>query len=255
MVTIIQDDGTYTAIETAETKIVCVRPWAGIMTYFGLASVKEIGWSTLRWLRVQAGQAANFGSPEEFANHVARTLQHELSRMTLRNPISKGIGIHFTAYENIDGYLIPELFAITNFFSTTYQELLPAGARVTRETYGVVASVNERPPEHRLPQYRHQVRTFLDRNHNLVYNNGDPSMFNTAFQAIGNLISLAAQRHALVPIEDTKEHRALAYWPIEIVASTQRRFFKAGFRMVGGKPHNLSVTPEGIYESDTGDNC
>lgn len=198
MITERQDDGSYKVVETAETKIVCVRPWAGIVTYFGLATVKEAGWSTLSWLRAQASQAAQLESPERFAHHLANSLQEELSRITLKDPLSKGIGIHFTAYERIDGYLIPELFAITNFSSIAYQELLPSGVRATRETYGVAFSVSERPSDHGLPQYRHQVRGFLENGFYLVYNNGDPHMFNAAFQAIGTLFGAASQRHALI---------------------------------------------------------
>ena len=255
MITERQDDGTYKMVETHETKIVCVRPWAGIMTYYGLASVKELGWSTLEWLRTQANRAEELGSPEEFAQNLAKSLQAELSRMRLKDSLAKGIGIHFTAYERIDGYLIPELFAITNFSGTTYEELLPGGVRATRETYGVAFGVDVRPPEHGLPPYRHQVREFLDMGYFLVYNNGDPHMFNTAFAAIGSLFTVASQRKALLPIQDSREHRAMVSWPIEIVSSTQRRFFREGFRVVGGKPHNLSATPTGQYESDTGDSC
>jgi hypothetical protein len=52
-----------------------------------------------------------------------------------------GLGVHFTAYELIDGRRIPELFVITNWLETwptPYSVLSPDGFAVTRETWKTI---------------------------------------------------------------------------------------------------------------------
>ena len=63
----------------------------------------------------RAQEAANYSSAEEFATDLALGLTHELSKMRLNNTTDGGIGIHFTAYEWINGYWIPELKPSTPF--------------------------------------------------------------------------------------------------------------------------------------------
>jgi len=164
-----------------------------------------------------------------------------------------GIGIHFTAYEWIDDYPIPELFLITNFDNTEYSALHADGIHVTRETFGVAFQIPNRVIEHSKPDYRHQVRKYLEAGKVLLYNNGDPFMFNAAFSSIRDLFRIAEQRRILKPTTDPKAHRDIVGWPIELVYKVQKYFVKEGHQMVGGKPHNLSVTPRAEYESDTGD--
>ncbi len=246
--------GKHEILDYETTKIVHVRHWVGAMAYWGLAVHEPHKWSTLDWLRQQANKANQFGSPEDFARFIGEQLNQSLSRMTFREEIEKGIGIHFTAYEWVDGYRIPELFAITNFESTEYKSLHPDGIRVTRETYNNVVEDNSPRSEHGKPQYRHVVRKHLDTNGLLLYNNGDPLMFNSAAASIFSMFKVAAQRNILKVPTSAKAHREIARWSIELVSRMQRDFVQDGYQMVGGKPHDLSVTPNGEYESDSGDN-
>jgi hypothetical protein len=87
----------------------------------------------------------------------------------------------------------------------------------------------------------------------LVFNNGDTDMFNIAFGAIDGIIDEAKRRKILQPRDDPKAHRELAIWPIELVAKVQENFVRYGYQKVGGHLHNLSITPSGSFESDTGD--
>jgi hypothetical protein len=249
------DEGKYEVLDQKTTKIICIRRWAGIIACWGLSRKDEYNWSVLKWLQAQVDKASQFETPEAFANYIGITLNQKLSRMVYKEPIHRGIGIHFTAYEPIDGYLIPELFLITNFEDTSYKYLHPDGIRVTRETYGTAFNVDYRGPEHSQSQYRHDVRNFLQADKILLYNNGDPEMFNSAFKSVNNLFNIAEERRILVSPTDAKAHRDIVSWPIDLVSKMQRYFVKPGYQIVGGKLHNLSVTPRGEYESDTGDKC
>lgn len=255
LVTQEQNDGSYKILDQETTKILCVRRWAGIMAYCGLSTKPEYGWSTLDWLSTRVSQAKQFTAPEDFANDLKDCLSQELAKMTFRKPIEQGIGIHFTAYERVDGYLIPELFAISNFKDTSYQELHPDGIRVTRETYGVAFQTDDRGPQYAQSRYRRDVHKFLQSNNVLIYNNGDPWMFNSAAGAIGNLFEIARQRKVLRAPSDAKAHRDIVVWPIQLVSKVQRHFVIEGHQKVGGKLHNLSVTQNGEYETDTGEVC
>jgi len=247
-----RNDGTYEILDDKTTKIIPVPRWAGAMAYWGLATTDD-SWSTVQWLRDRISQSGQFAKPEEFARDVGDRLNRALSAMRFRESMAKGIGIHFTAYEWIDDYPIPELFLITNFDNTEYSALHADGIHVTRETFGVAFQIPNRVIEHSKPDYRHQVRKYLEAGKVLLYNNGDPFMFNAAFSSIRDLFRIAEQRRILKPTTDPKAHRDIVGWPIELVYKVQKYFVKEGHQMVGGKPHNLSVTPRAEYESDTGD--
>jgi len=242
----------YKVSDETSPKLVCVRRWAGVMSYFGLAA--HGSWLTLDFLRAEAGNATRFSRPEEFACHVASELNAMLSTRRFQTELDKGIGVHFTAYEDVEGYRIPELFHITNFDGTGYDRLLPGGVRVTRETYATSpvwdGSDRERHSE---PRYRLAVKSLLDTGFMYMYNNGDPRLFNTAANAIGTMLAEASGRGALEPPTSTDAHRQLVGMPVKLVSAIQLEFFRQEYRVVGGKPHNLSVTPNGLYESDSGD--
>lgn len=269
-VSVLKDDGTREVLDRETTKIICVRRWAGAMVYCGLAVNQNRGrWSTFEWLRERASRAQQFAHPEEFAQSLGEQLNQTLDKMIFRQPIDKGIGVYLSVYEHVDDYLIPELFAITNFENTSYQELHRDGIHVTRETFNSVRDVynnqlqgnspfindNSTRDEHSKPQYRHEVRKFLEAGGMLIFNNGDPVMFNSAANAIFDMLRLGAYHRRLKPIKSPKAHRNLAKWPIDLVSRIQRHFFQDEFQLVGGKLHDLSITPDGEYASDTGDKC
>jgi hypothetical protein len=255
LITARKNDGTFEIWERKETKIVCVRRWAGAIAYFGLSKTKDDSWSTLQWLRSRVSEADQFKNPESFARYLAAELNARLARLILSNPIDRGIGMHFTAYEDVDGYRIPELFAITNFKSTMYAELFSDGLHVTRETFGPMAGVNERPPEHGASTIRHKVRKALADGGIAIYNNGDPTMFNSGAQAIFTMLQTASQRGMLTIPGSARAHRDIVLWPIELVANVQKQFYRAGYQVVGGDLHNVSISATSEYESDTGDDC
>ncbi len=257
--------GNVDPVEGRSTKIVRVDAFAGAISYFGLA-VLPGDLRTLSWLREQASEAGNFQTPSDFANHLQDNLQGMIQVSRYRNPIDAGIGLHFSAYENIDGAKVPELFSITNFASTDYQSLHPDGIHLARETFRTLrtlynaADPNNSPyltdnspvSEHGNVYYRKEVLVALQNGTILIYNNGNPLLFNPASGALFQMIRTAQQMRILRQITP-RALRKMAQFPINYAVMVQNEFFVKGYRTVGGRGHNLSVTPDGKYDSDTRD--
>ncbi len=252
-ITELQGDGTFDVKEGQQTKLVAVRHWRGAMAYWGLATHTSYHWSTLRWLQLWAERACNFPSAEVFARSLASELNVEISRMSFPNQRQSGIGIHFAAYERVEGYWIPELFLISNWADTSYQCVRADGVGMSRETHRIFPE-QSRGPEHGQPQCRIAVHQYLQRGGWLIYNNGDPEMFNPIARALFQLFEVLSNRGLLANQDAVETYLDIARRPIEIVARAQSDFCGRGFRIVGGKPHDLGITPNGLYSSTTGDN-
>ena len=188
LLTVYKGNGKFEPEEHKRSKIIPVRRFRGAMSYWGLAKYQHYNWSTYDWLLQKAGEANNYSTPEDFATFIAQQLNQSIAGMHFPKPKYSSIGIHFTAYEYIDGYQVPELFLISNWANTTYDSIRPNGCGTSRETYGTVEGIIDRLPEHREPKYRHAVYSYLQSGGVLMYNNGDPAMFNTVL----NMFSLRA---------------------------------------------------------------
>lgn len=133
LITVLQPDGSRRPLEWQKPKIVPVRRFRGAISYWGLAEVRGT-WSTLDWLKARTQDAVNFASPEEFAQELARRLQQEITGIAVANPIDRGIGLHFTAYERVDDRWIPELFLVSNWQDPSYTAIRATGVGYSRET-------------------------------------------------------------------------------------------------------------------------
>lgn len=246
-------NGQREPIETQETKIIPVRAWRGAMSYYGLAQV-EGHWSALDWLRAQAAQAGNFGTAEEFANALAVALNHEISRLPLPRDVDKGIGIHFSAYEWIGGYWIPEMFHISNWGDTTYSSLRSTGVGASRDMSGGISSQILGQGD-TLEARRRLVHQAILGGMLVRYNNGDPTLYNPVANAIHDMFEVLNRRRILRKLNDIEVLRSLARRPVEVVASVQQDFCAPGMRVVGGRIHDLAITPTGVYSSTSSDNA
>jgi len=228
------------------------------MGYWGLASLAN-GWNTFQWLRERAQRAGTSGSAAAFAEDCALALTAQLSRYTFVNPLDSGLGIHFTAYEYINGYWIPELFALSRWTDESYQAVLPNYEfRVSRETYATCKGLQ--PPEGRSPEfgeptYRLEVHKAL---HDqpmmfLLYNNGDPALFNPIGNSIFASFAELSRRGHLKDPTSYQTHLSIVRRPVEIVSNLLADLAAPGTRHVGGKRHDLAVSPGGVYHSTTGD--
>lgn len=247
LLTAIQENGDVRFLEWEETKVVQVRQWRGAIAYYGLAGW-ESGWQTLGWLRERVALAAQHPSPQAFAEHLASSLQSELVR---HGVASVGVGLHFSAYEHVDGYWIPELFHVRNWSDPSYASVYADGVRVTRETWGLI---NGQPSSlaHGDRQRRMEVHRVLENDSWLRFNNGDPGLFNTVANAVQDAVLVLRQRGQLRPL-GLPEHTAVVHRSVELVARLQQEIGRPESRRVGGRIHNLAVSPTGEYFSTSGD--
>jgi hypothetical protein len=88
------------------------------------------------------------GSAVAFAAHIAEGLNNEIYQLAVAKPIQRGLGMHFSTYECVGGYWIPELFLISNWMDESYKELSPGGFKATRETYATLKGLKERSDDH-----------------------------------------------------------------------------------------------------------
>lgn len=255
LITRINDKSVREPIEWEKSKIIRVDAFRGIMSYWGLAWYKTPDYDvfTYDWLHNRAKLARQYKSPEEFARSVADDLNRELSKVKFANLVDSGIGIHFTAHEYTDGYWIPEFFLISNWEDVKYQRVRSSGVGISRETYYVDPDWGHNQ-DIAAPEFRMKVHAFLQEGRLLIYNNGDPIMYNTVANGISRAVSELSLRGALKGIDERHSLIALAQRPIEVVSAVQRDFCKEGTRLVGGRIHNLAVTSaNGEYYSTSGD--
>jgi hypothetical protein len=168
-----------------------------------LAELPPNRWCTHDWLHDLAKRCANRSSPELIADKAVEELNSKLGTISSRESRNRGIGIHFTAYEHIQDYWIPELFLITNYSDTSYQNLHPNGVRVSREAYHT-HNKEEPRQEHRVESFRLSVHNALQSGEILCYNNGDPEMFNSMMNTMINAVRIAKRRDKLRDPSDIK---------------------------------------------------
>ena len=248
LITEVRDDGSRIPVEWEQSKVARIPKFRGSASYWGLATYGR--WSTFDWLQSQARVAEGFDTLEEFARSFRQSLENELAKLRFRNPIDSGIGIHLTGYEHIDGYWIPELLLCSNFADPSYSRI--CCLHLSRETFHTLNNVPS-ADEHREPRFRLSVKDALQNGAMLIYNNGDPLMFNPSAKSFLQLISTIRQRGLLNDPDSPATYRSIARRPIEIVSAAQQDFCRAGTRFVGGRIHDLVVTPAGEYSSTSGD--
>jgi hypothetical protein len=252
LITQLDQGGNHIPKEWERSKIVPVRHWRGAMSYWGLATYERYRWDTYDWLREQAQNAASFSGPEEFAIGVAQGILIRLKQMEFPSPTDAGIGIHFSAYERIGDRWIPELFLISNFADTSYSSLRSEGVGATREAAKSVASDLGHPID-QVEDQRLFVHEYLHSGQFLIFNNGDPIMFNAVATGVFSALRTLSVRRTLreLTIDLLSE---IVRRPVEIVSELQSQFARPGTRMVGGRIHDLVIVPTGDMTSRSGDN-
>jgi hypothetical protein len=246
----------YKVIEKKKNKIVCVKHFNGAMAYWGLAK-KERNWSMMDFLTAQASIASSFKNPESFAQNIKEKMESFLSKEQFDKEIYKGFGIHFTAYEIIDGIQIPELFVIRNFNGTNYNELNADGIHISRETYDALPDDSKKESPKGFcnsdPINKHKVLKFLLRGGLLIYNNGFPELFNASFQCLSTSLSIASDKNILKFPQEVESYMEITSWPVKQVIEIQNKFIKKDFRTVGGDLHCLAITKNKEYFEKTND--
>lgn len=244
--------------DTQKSKIIAVEKYRGSMSYYHLALMPadKPEWNTFEFLEKQALSETKPATAEEFA----RNLKKELDKHAIKycKLAKMGIGIHFTAYEEVNGYQIPEMFYISNIKGidpkTGYYDGFNEEFSVGRHSFftitGETIPVAE---EHRNPEFRMAVKAHLDFGHLIWFNNGDPLMFNQSANALATMSMILSARHMLNDrINPVDFYTELALQPVKIVSKVQSEFCKKDMAVVGGKCHQLTITPTGEYTTNTG---
>lgn len=247
-----QQDGTFSVIKDRQAKVIRVPHFRGALAYWGLA--QHGTWDTFRWLQQQANSASNYSTPEIFAENLSSTLEFELGRRRFGSPIEKGVGVHFSTYEYVAGYWIPELFLISNYADTNYATLRPEGVGVTRETYGILRNLIARTPDHGETAKRLEVhQAILNSGVIFIFNNGDPVLFNPIANSVHQTFAQLIQRRQIQGQLDAAKCLSLVRRPVQLVSNLISDLATPGLRLIGGRPHDLAITRDGSYTSTTGD--
>jgi hypothetical protein len=252
-ITVLRPTGEREVVEDQAPKLVRVPAWRGIIGYWGLGTHGD-DWNTLDWLRREAARAHEHASAAVFSQAVAAGLNPALGARQFLDQRDRGLGIHFTAYEWVDGRWVPELFLISNWTDPSCTSVRPTGFRVTRETYATLKAIPDRADDHGAPACRLAVHQALhDFPLMFRFNNGDPELFNGLADAILDSFLVISSRGSPRDPTSAPTHLSIVRRPVEVVSRLTADFLEPGGRLVGGKPHDLAVTPGGIYESSTGD--
>ena len=244
-------DGRLDELEWEEPKIVPVQAFRGALAYYGFAGLDPAR-STLEWLRTEARQAHRHASAQAFAAHLATSAEQRLRALGLHRTPSGGLGIHLSAYEWCDGSWVPELFHIRNWRDETYSEVSAAGVWWSRDTYSVLSG-SAVEATGALPGSRSAVRDFLRGGGFFRFNNGDPHLFNPLASAIHDAgYDLLKRVPGGAAAADAEKWRALARRPVELIADLELDFLGPGARTVGGRTHDLVITPGGQFDSRSG---
>jgi hypothetical protein len=252
-ITAARTDGFLEVLESQATKLVRVPSWRGVIAYWGYAGGKP-GGETLDLLLSEAARAGEHGSAEGFAHRLADALTDMVAGRRFAKPTDGGIGLHFTAYERVSDYWVPELFLVSNWADSSYGALRPRGFSVTRETYATMRGLAEGGKEHGELSHRLEVHAALHQQHMMLrYVNGDPALFNPIAQAMLGCFEIMEARGELKDAESVETHLNLVRRPVESVIHLVSDFAPLGRRRVGGRAHDLAVSPGGVYESTTGE--
>lgn len=124
-----------------------------------------------------------------FADSLADELGYLLKKSHIEK--DKGVGLHFTNLEDVDGVAVPELFLITNYAGMEYD----GGPKFVsqRQTFHSISGNKDCNFElHYQPKYRKQVLEYL-RRYPIIYSNGQPRLFGALSSGIKEKIEGVSQ--------------------------------------------------------------
>jgi hypothetical protein len=244
----------YEILEKQKSKIIRVEKFCGAFSYWGLAAKsKNSKWKTYDWLNDMAKRAQNFDQLSLYAEFIKDQLSSEIQKIDIRKK-DRGIGLHLVGYEeDMNGVRVPELFLITNYTDITYSNT--DEIHLSRELFNKLPEkLKVRSENLSIDDKQLIVKDFLSRGNLLLFNNGDPNMFNPLSKGYNEAMELAKNRNILKDSTDIELYRSIARRPIEMVAKAQKDFYKKDNIIVGGKVHDLVIEKNSKkYTSTSGD--
>lgn len=243
---ITSDEGQIISYDT--TKFVKFDNINCVVSFWGLAITP--GWSLKEWLERQNRYLIKH--PERCHNleDLAHYLSTELSKLRTGNGVlanfrDRGIGLHVAGFEVInDGLRSPELFLVTNYSMDNdgYYFVQQDSLDCTRRT---IADFVSKDLQHLTvtEKKQHVYDTILNKGSVIIFNNGDPVMFNS----FATPIKRARKNGKLKTFDDEDLLKKFAAWPIEKVKEFQQDFYAEGKVVVGGIITTKILTADGEW--------
>ncbi|MCW7471794.1 hypothetical protein [Leptospira kanakyensis] len=237
----------YEYVEYTKPKIIPFKNLNCAAAYWGLAKTNT-GWNTYDFLIELASKQNEFENIEHLASVITQELTKRLAEIPLTNILAKGIGIHLAGWETIGNEKIPELFLISNFSDPTYSSIRNLGySRESFHTFFDVVPLLE----HKESEYRKKVlNKLVEEERILIYNNGDPELFNSSANAIFKMIKSLKERK-LLSGNDKERYIKITKLAIRFIKIIQNEFILGNRKLIGGRIHDLCIEKNNIFSSTT----
>ena len=108
--------------------------------------------------------------------------------------------------------------------------------------------------DHSQKEYRMKVKEHLSKGEFIIYNNGNPNLFNPIFNGASEVLYHANKRKVLKDFSSVQDTVPLVKRPIELISKVQKDLFKENSRVGGGRIHDVSIDNMGNFYSTSGDN-
>lgn len=248
-------DGNLEVMEKKQPKFIPFPKLRCVACYWGLAQVYDTNgkliWSMNNWLKSQLKYSEDCKTIEQFGNQLTKSLNNILTTGIAKNVTKKGIGIHLAGFENFDNEIIPELFLISNYSLNNGFYSVNDRIDFSRRTY---LDYKGETNFSTIQEQRKYFKQVLDKMGLLVYNNGDPILFNTFANSFYFLLAHSKNNGKLKDITlikeklKIKELKELASYPIKLVKEFQDKFYKENCIVVGGKVLSKTIDTKGQWK-------
>ncbi|PZM78705.1 MAG: hypothetical protein DKT66_23525 [Candidatus Melainabacteria bacterium] len=243
-------------VETSDKpKIVAMPNFKGAACWFGFAGFTDNGqeWAATNWLK-QEYETHKDKTPTEFGDILAIQLNGILERNTGPMSLPRGMGIHLTFYETIQGKQVPELLWITNNNGITglggYTQAAGPAFTSQRQTFHNISGQTNFE-NHGSDNCRIVVSDYLTLIGPIPYQNGDNVLVNLPLDIAEALIQTFLLRRDLVSTDHLRVFGKRALFRVEFAALAQKCFAAPNKVKVGAPCFNLMITPDGGYLTDT----
>ncbi|MBA4026768.1 MAG: hypothetical protein C0473_00860 [Cyanobacteria bacterium DS3.002] len=240
---------------SGKPKIVILPNYNGAASWFGFAGFMDQGipWAANDWLEKEYEKHKE-KTPTEFGEILVTQLNDLLGRNTGPMSPPRGMGIHLTFYETVQGKPVPELLWITNNNGITglggYKQGEGPAFVSQRQTFHNITK-QENFENHGNPACRLVVDNYLSVIKPLPYQNGDNVLTNMPINIVEALVETFLVRRELVSTDNLRIFGKRALFRVEFAALAQKCFALANKIKVGSPCFNLMITPTGEYFTDT----
>jgi hypothetical protein len=185
--------------ESGRAKVILFSKLRGGASFWGsVTAKKDFGMLDLRTLLLNRAVALSSYSGLINLDEYMKELADEMnSRFRDTRIQTRGVGIHFSVFETVDGIGdVPELYLITNFRGD-YSAAPNFAAQ--RQTYFTLSGETDCEfTKHHLPEYRKKVSEHLLSGNGFHYCNGQPELFGEALPSVNGMYTSSTFPIALV---------------------------------------------------------